>query len=84
MLEHLHDLYEFYGVETGVRVARKHISWYTKGLSGSANFRHSMNQLQSIEEQLAAINAFFSQLQQQSTRLQYAEEAGDLAEALAA
>ena len=84
MLEHLHDLYEFYGVETGVRVARKHISWYTKGLAGSANFRHSMNQLQSIEEQLDAINAFFSQLQQQSTRLQYAEEAGDLTEALAA
>ncbi|HZV63162.1 MAG TPA: tRNA dihydrouridine synthase DusB [Methylophilaceae bacterium] len=84
MLEHLHDLYQFYGVETGVRVARKHISWYTKGLAGSANFRHSMNQLQSIEEQLDAINAFFSQLQQQSTRLQYAEEAGDLTEALAA
>ena len=84
MLEHLHDLYEFYGVETGVRVARKHISWYTKGLAGSANFRHSMNQLQSIEEQLAAINTFFSQLLEQNARLQYAEEAGDLAEALAA
>jgi tRNA-dihydrouridine synthase B len=84
MLEHLHDLYEFYGVETGVRVARKHISWYTKGLAGSANFRHSMNQLQSIEEQLAAINTFFSQLLEQNARLQYAEEAGDLTEALAA
>ncbi|HWU83625.1 MAG TPA: tRNA dihydrouridine synthase DusB, partial [Methylophilaceae bacterium] len=52
MLEHLHDLYAFYGDLTGMRVARKHISWYTKGLSGSANFRHNMNQLQSIEEQL--------------------------------
>ena len=84
MLEHLHDLYEFYGAETGVRVARKHISWYTKGLAGSANFRHSMNQLQSIEEQLAAINTFFSQLLEQNARLQYAEEAGVLTEALAA
>ena len=84
MLEHLHDLYEFYGVETGVRVARKHISWYTKGLAGSANFRHSMNQLQSIEDQLAAINTFFSQLLEQNARLQYAEEAGELTEALAA
>jgi tRNA-dihydrouridine synthase B len=82
MLEHLHDLYEFYGIETGVRVARKHISWYTKGLTGSANFRHHMNQLQSIEEQLAAINEFFSQLQQQNARLQYAEEAEGLAENL--
>ena len=84
MLEHLHDLYDFYGDLTGIRVARKHISWYTKGLTGSANFRHQMNQLQSIEEQLAAINEFFSQLQQQSSRLQYAEEAEDQVEALAA
>ncbi len=84
MLEHLHDLYAFYGDLTGMRVARKHISWYTKGLAGSANFRHEMNQLQSIEEQLAAINEFFGQLQQQNARLQYAEEAGDMAEALAA
>jgi tRNA-dihydrouridine synthase B len=71
MLEHLHDLYQFYGDLTGMRVARKHISWYTKGLIGSANFRHNMNQLQSIEAQLDAINTFFAQLQQQSTRLQY-------------
>ena len=84
MLEHLHDLYDFYGDLTGIRVARKHISWYTKGLTGSANFRHQMNQLQSIEEQLAAINEFFSQLQQQNSRLQYAEEAEDQVEALAA
>ena len=84
MLEHLQDLYGFYGLETGVRVARKHISWYTKGLTGSANFRHHMNQLQSVEEQLAAINEFFSHLQQQGSRLQYAEEAGDMTEALAA
>jgi tRNA-dihydrouridine synthase B len=41
---HLADLYAFYGSETGVRVARKHISWYTKGLAGSAQFRHAMNQ----------------------------------------
>ncbi|CAG0949140.1 tRNA-dihydrouridine synthase B [Methylophilaceae bacterium] len=87
MLEHLADLYDFYGDLTGMRVARKHISWYTKGLVGSANFRHHMNQLQSIEEQLAAIDHFFTQLQQHGERLQYVdgtetEEQG--AEALAA
>ena len=48
MLAHLHDLYEFYGELTGMRMARKHISWYTKGLKDSANFRHSMNTLQTI------------------------------------
>lgn len=85
MLEHLHDLYQFYGDLTGMRVARKHISWYTKGLSGSANFRHNMNQLQSIEEQLDAINGFFAALQQQGERLQYeASEDSPADEALAA
>lgn len=86
MLEHLHDLYAFYGDLTGMRVARKHISWYTKGLVGSANFRHNMNQLQTIELQLAAINEFFGQLQQQNERLQYEEELANeqLVEALAA
>src|SRR5690606_23767755 len=74
MLEHLADLYDFYGDLTGMRVARKHISWYTKGLVGSANFRHHMNQLQSIEEQLGAINAFFGQLQQHGERLQYVSD----------
>ena len=43
MLAHLHDLYEFYGELTGMRMARKHISWYTKGLKDSANFRHSID-----------------------------------------
>ena len=71
MLEHLHDLYAFYGELTGMRVARKHISWYTKGLVGSANFRHNMNQLQTIEAQLEAIETFFGQLLQHGDRLQY-------------
>lgn len=75
MLEHLHELYHFYGDLTGMRVARKHISWYTKGLVGSAHFRHHMNQLQSIEEQLAAIDEFFDHLQLYGERLQYTDDA---------
>ena len=85
MLAHLHDLYDFYGDLTGMRVARKHISWYTKGLKDSANFRHAMNQLQTIDSQLAAINDFFNHLQQQNMRIQYAtEEADATGEVLAA
>jgi len=56
---HLADLYAFYGEETGVKIARKHISWYTKGLSGAAQFRARMNQLSDIDEQLAAADDFF-------------------------
>ena len=74
LVAHLHDLYEFYGEYTGVRVARKHISWYTKGLAGSAAFRHAMNRLESSAEQLAAVEAFFAQLGCEGQRLKYVEE----------
>jgi tRNA-dihydrouridine synthase B len=56
---HLAELYGFYGEETGVRIARKHISWYTRGLAGAAHFRHAMNQLQTVQEQLNAADEYF-------------------------
>ena len=71
--EHVHELYNFYGEHTGLRVARKHISWYTKGLAGSAQFRHRMNQLESADAQLAAVDDFFTQHAQHGARLQYIE-----------
>jgi tRNA-dihydrouridine synthase B len=71
---HLAELYDFYGAETGVRVARKHISWYTRGLAGSAHFRHAMNQLPTIGAQLAAVDAFFLGLAAQNDRLYTIEE----------
>ena len=74
LVAHLHDLYGFYGDYTGVRMARKHISWYTKGLAGSAAFRHAMNQLQTCAEQLAAVDEFFGELASSSQRLIYVEE----------
>jgi tRNA-dihydrouridine synthase B len=74
LIGHLDELYAFYGEHTGVRVARKHISWYTKGLAGSAAFRHAMNQLQTCEEQRAAVDAFFAELSARDTRLHYIEE----------
>ena len=70
---HLEDLYSFYGEHTGVRVARKHISWYTKGLVGSAVFRHAMNQLQTTDQQLSAVNRFFGELAGYGWRLTYVE-----------
>ncbi|NMG14376.1 tRNA dihydrouridine synthase DusB [Aromatoleum bremense] len=72
--EHLGDLYAFYGEETGVRIARKHISWYTKGLVGSAAFRRTMNQLSDVREQLEAVDDFFGRLAEQDARLRYEEE----------
>ena len=71
LIAHLHDLYQFYGEYSGVRIARKHISWYTKGLIGSAAFRHAMNQLQTVEQQISATNIFFSELADHNRRLTY-------------
>jgi tRNA-dihydrouridine synthase B len=73
LTKHLHELYDFYGEYSGVRVARKHISWYTKGLAGSATFRHAMNQLQTADQQLSAVNEFFSELAGYGRRLTYDE-----------
>ncbi len=72
--DHVHELYLFYGEHTGLRVARKHISWYTKGLAGSAHFRHHMNQLEDPVAQLAAVDEFFAEQSQRGTQLQYLEE----------
>ncbi len=76
LLAHLEDLYEFYGAETGFRVARKHIAWYTRGLVGSAAFRHHMNQLPNIEQQMQAVNDFFCQQAAESDHLKYNSEEG--------
>ena len=75
LLAHLQDLYDFYGEHTGVRVARKHISWYTKGLVGSAHFRHAMNQLPTRNEQVDAAETFFEALSREGAHLNYELEA---------
>ena len=57
--EHMHELYTFYGEEVGVKIARKHIAWYTKGIAGAAHFRQAMNRLGTPQDQLAATAEFF-------------------------
>lgn len=42
--EHYDMMLAHYGTETGVNMARKHIGWYTRGLTGSAEFRNRVNQ----------------------------------------
>jgi tRNA-dihydrouridine synthase B len=43
MLGHFDAIIEHYGVETGCRLGRKHVAWYTRGLPGSADFRAAVN-----------------------------------------
>jgi tRNA-dihydrouridine synthase B len=58
---HLVDLYEFYGEQAGVRIARKHIAWYVRGFSGAAVFRQHLNQIETVGPQLTALTGFFTQ-----------------------
>jgi tRNA-dihydrouridine synthase B len=74
LVGHLHELYAFYGYERGVRVARKHISWYTKGLRNSAVFRARMNTLEEAGAQLAAVAEFFDGLLARSAELEYEDD----------
>jgi tRNA-dihydrouridine synthase B len=62
LLGHVLNLYEFYGEYTGVRIARKHISWYSKGQRGGGAFRQVINRVESSTEQLALIDEFFDAL----------------------
>jgi tRNA-dihydrouridine synthase B len=75
LLRHVRELYAFYGEYTGVRVARKHISWYTRGLADSAAFRHLMNTLETCQEQLQAVEDFFDSLAVRDARLVFGEGA---------
>ncbi len=62
MIEHLNNLYQFYGEYTGVRVARKHIAWYSKGQPDGAEFRQRINCVEAIDEQLSMTHSFFDTL----------------------
>lgn len=65
LIEHLENLYDFYGDYTGVRMARKHIAWYSKGLRNGNTFRQEMNQLEQPQQQLRFTREFFEQIQEQ-------------------
>ncbi|HLO75592.1 MAG TPA: tRNA dihydrouridine synthase DusB [Magnetospirillum sp.] len=59
VLEHFDAMLSHYGRETGVRMARKHIAWYSKGLHGSADFRAQVNHMSDADKVREAILAFY-------------------------
>jgi tRNA-dihydrouridine synthase B len=62
MAAHLRDLYDFYGPEAGVRIARKHIGWYCRERPQAQAFRQSVMQVDSAEGQLARVREYFDAL----------------------
>ncbi|WP_446653959.1 tRNA dihydrouridine synthase DusB [Blastomonas sp.] len=59
IVEHFHAMLEHYGAETGVKMARKHLGWYTKGLPGSAELRNKMNTLDNSDQVLGMLGEFY-------------------------
>jgi tRNA-dihydrouridine synthase B len=62
MMEHYRGMLELYGDEVGVRVARKHVGWYTKGLTGSAEFRNETNRIDDAQKVLVELERFYEPL----------------------
>lgn len=58
--EHYDAILDHYGEHAGVRVARKHLSWYCVGGHGAASFRAEINKITDPDEVRAAIDGFFS------------------------
>ncbi len=59
VVEHYKMMLEHYGERGGVRIARKHLGWYSKGLPGSAEFRSEINTLDDPLQVLSLIDAFY-------------------------
>lgn len=58
LLEHMRNLYAFYGEFMGVRIARKHVSWYCKTLPDALAFRRLFNAIDQAEQQLQRVKTF--------------------------
>jgi tRNA-dihydrouridine synthase B len=59
MIGHLNDLHRFYGESTGVRVARKHLTWYCESLLNADDFRYQVVRVDSASEQVRLTMNYF-------------------------
>jgi tRNA-dihydrouridine synthase B len=60
LVEHYRAMLEHYGEFTGVKMARKHLGWYTKGLHRSADFRNKANFIDDAAQVLGEIDRFYA------------------------
>ena len=59
LVGHYRDMLDHYGEAVGVKIARKHLGWYTKGLPGSADFRNKVNFIADASEVLGELERFY-------------------------
>ena len=61
ILDHLENLYQFYGQETGVRVARKHLGWYLRDRAGGGCFLRRLMRAETVRVQRRIVESYFEQ-----------------------
>lgn len=59
VVEHYREMLELYGEDVGVKIARKHLGWYTKGMHGSAEFRNRVNFIDQAPVVLEELEQFY-------------------------
>ena len=59
LVEHYRAMLAHYGEDVGVKIARKHLGWYTKGLPGSAEFRNRVNFIPDAAQVLGELERFY-------------------------
>ena len=59
MLGHLSEIHRFYGEKRGVRVARKHLTWYCEYLANADEFRYRAVRVDNASEQLRLAREYF-------------------------
>jgi tRNA-dihydrouridine synthase B len=77
IVAHLADHYDFYGESAGVRIARKHLGWYTESLAAGAALRREANAAVTRLEQLDAVERFFDLQASLGDRLRYIDATND-------
>ena len=58
--QHLDDILTLYGEDSGVRIARKHIGWYSKSMPNSSMFRAQVNMIEKASEVLSVVDQFYT------------------------
>lgn len=62
ILEHYNQMLEYYGEDTGMNMARKHLGWYSSGLPNSCEFRAMINQMENADDVKNKIMEFYGKL----------------------
>tara|TARA_Y100001935_G_scaffold255414_1_gene268287 strand:+ start:10088 stop:11074 length:987 start_codon:yes stop_codon:yes gene_type:complete len=69
LLYHLDKLYSFYGEDIGIRIARKHIAWYSKTQINGNVFRAEINKVCTTKDQIQLIKNYFRELEDRTERV---------------